>query len=86
VAIRQGGNVVTLNRSQIYLNALALFTAGRVRLPNRPRLIRQLIGLQRRPGRSGHDTVDHPRGGADDIANVACACLVLLAGGARPLS
>jgi hypothetical protein len=70
-----------LNRSEIYLNAVGLFTAGRVNLPDSPRLVHQLISLERRAARSsGHDTVDHPAGGHDDLANACCGCLVALAG------
>ena len=70
-----------LSRSEIYLASVALFTAGRVRLPDNPRLVHQLISLERRAARSsGHDTVDHPAGGHDDLANAACGCLVALAG------
>jgi hypothetical protein len=79
---RQGGEN-RLNRSQIYLNALPLFSASRVRLPDNPRLVHQLISLERKAVRSGHDLVDHPRGQHDDLANSVCACLVTLAG-ARP--
>jgi hypothetical protein len=74
-----------LNRSEIYLNAVGLFTAGRVRLPDNSRLVHQLINLERRASRSsGHDTVDHPAGGHDDLANAACGCLVALAGKGTP--
>jgi hypothetical protein len=75
-----------LNRSEIYLNSVGLFTAGRVKLPDNPRLVHQLIGLERHTARSsGHDTVDHPAGGHDDLANAACGCLVALAAKSRPL-
>ncbi len=80
------GSQGRLNRSEIYLNAVGLFTAGRVRLPDNPRLSHQLIGLERRASRSsGHDTVDHPAGGHDDLANAACGCLVALAGKHAPM-
>jgi hypothetical protein len=77
---RNPGPQVRLNRSEIYLNALPLFTAGRVRLLDHPRLFNELISLERRSQRSGHDSVDHPRGRHDDLANSVCACLVTLAG------
>jgi hypothetical protein len=72
-----------LNRSTIYLNALPLFTSGRVRLVDHPRLFNELIRLERRTNRSGRDSVDHPDGQHDDIANAVCACLVVIAG--RPV-
>lgn len=75
-----------LSRSEIYLNAVGLFTAGRVRLPDSSRLVHQLISLERRASRSsGHDSVDHPAGGHDDLANACCGCLVALAGKSAPL-
>jgi hypothetical protein len=75
------GNQGRLSRSEIFLNSVGLFTAGRVRLLDNPRLSHQLISLERRAARSsGHDTVDHPAGGHDDLANAACGCLVALAG------
>ena len=74
------GSQGKLNRSEIYLNAISLFTSGRVRLPDNPRLVHQLISLERRASRSsGHDSVDHPAGAHDDLANAACGCLVALA-------
>jgi len=80
------GNQGRLNRSQIYLNAAGLFTAGRVRLLDNRRLAHQLVSLERRAARSsGHDAVDHPAGGHDDLANAACGCLVALAGKSAPM-
>jgi hypothetical protein len=79
------GHQGRLNRSEIYLNSVGLFTAARVRLPDNPRLVHQLISLERRASRSsGHDSVDHPAGGHDDLANAACGCLVALAGKPAP--
>src|SRR5262249_44691039 len=46
-------------KSQIYLEALPMFTSGRVRLLDLPRLLAQLLGLERRTARGGKDTVDH---------------------------
>jgi hypothetical protein len=75
-----------LNRSEIYLNSVGLFTSGRVRLLDNPRLVHQLISLERRAARSsGHDTVDHPAQGHDDLANACCGCLVALAGKPAPM-
>jgi len=75
-----------LNRSEIYLNSVGLFTAGRVKLPDSPRLVHQLISLERRAARSsGHDSVDHSAGAHDDLANACCGCLVALAGKPAPM-
>jgi hypothetical protein len=81
IAIRDQGRDYKLNRSEIYLDALPAFTAGRVRLPDEPRLVHQLVSLERRPSNSGRDIVDHPRskGSHDDLANSCCAAITLLA-------
>jgi hypothetical protein len=71
-------------KSLIYAEALPLFNAGRVEIPNNPRLINQLIGLERRTGR-GRDIIDSAPNGHDDLANVACgAALVALGKGTMP--
>ena len=62
-------------RSQIYLECLPLFARGLVRLPNHPRLLRELRLLERHTHRSGRDTVDHGRNGHDDHANAVCGVL-----------
>lgn len=67
-----------LDRSQIYLECLPLFTGGRVRLIEHKRLKSQLIGLERRTYPTGKDRVNHPDGGHDDVANAAAGALSLL--------
>jgi hypothetical protein len=37
--------------------------------------VTQLISLERRTSRSGKDSIDHPPGAHDDIANVAAGAL-----------
>lgn len=39
---------------------------------------RQLLNLERRTSRAGKDSVDHPPGAYDDIANSAAGALVYL--------
>jgi hypothetical protein len=51
--------------------------AGKAQLLDSPRLVGQLCGLQRRTSSSGKQSVDHPRNGADDLANSTCGALVL---------
>jgi hypothetical protein len=67
-------------KSQIYSEALPLLNSGRVELLDHARLITQLTGLERRTARGGRDTIDHPQGAHDDIANAAAGALVLAAG------
>jgi hypothetical protein len=64
-----------INKSQIYLEALPLFARGLIRLPNHPRLLRELRLLERHTHRSGKDSVDHGRNGSDDYANTCCGVL-----------
>jgi hypothetical protein len=67
-----------LTKSEIYLEVIPLFTRGLVRLPNHPRLLRELRLLERQTHRSGRDSVEHPRGQHDDYSNVCCGALRLI--------
>jgi hypothetical protein len=66
-------------RGQIYLEVLPLFTRGLVSMPEHKALVRELRLLERHTHRSGKDTVDHGRNGADDHANAVCGLLRTLA-------
>jgi hypothetical protein len=51
-----------------------------------PRLVSQLCALERRTVRGGRDSIDHPPGAHDDIANSVAGVLVVVAGaGGAPL-
>ena len=65
------------DRSAIYLNALPLFTSGRVRLIDSSRLVAQFAGLERRTFPTGRDRIDHGQAGKDDACNAAAGALVL---------
>jgi hypothetical protein len=67
-----------MTKSELYLEALPLFTQGLVSLPDHPRLIRALRLLERRTSRIGRDVVDHGRSGSDDYINAAAGVLRLL--------
>jgi hypothetical protein len=67
------------SKSDLYLEVLPMFARGVVRFPAHKRLISELRALERRPGRSGKDSVDHPVGGSDDVANSVAGALWLLA-------
>jgi len=73
------------DRSEIYCEALPLFMSGRCKLLDSQRLVGQLAQLERRTFSNGKDKVDHPRNGADDLANAAAGALVLAAGRRQPL-
>jgi len=71
-------------KSDVYRDALALFTARRVELLEHGRLQRQLVALERRVGRgTGRDVIDHGPHGNDDCANAACGALLAAADRAR---
>jgi hypothetical protein len=67
-------------KSDLYVDLLPLLNAKRIELLDHPRLISQLVGLERRTARfSGKDSIDHGPNGHDDIANsiAGVASLVL---------
>jgi hypothetical protein len=67
------------DRSQIYLDCLPLFMAGRVRLLDNKRLVSQFAALERRTSPVGKHRIDHGPGGHDDLCNSAAGALVLAA-------
>jgi hypothetical protein len=71
-------------KSDIYLEWLPLLNAGRCRMLDNRTMYNQLLGLERRVARGGHESIDHPPGGHDDVANVACGVLVELIGKRDP--
>jgi hypothetical protein len=68
-----------ISRSDAYLELLPLMTSGRVELPDDPVLRTELLGLERRTGRSGRDSVDHRPGAHDDLANATALAAVTAA-------
>jgi hypothetical protein len=67
------------SKSDLYIEALTLFTRGAIALPNHAQLLRELRLLERRTHRSGRDSVDHGPRGNDDHANAALGCAVFAA-------
>jgi hypothetical protein len=63
-------------RSEAYLTLLPAINSGKVELLDQARMISQLCALERHTARSGRDSVDHPRGGKDDVINAAALALV----------
>jgi hypothetical protein len=64
-----------LTKSEIYLHVLPLWTAGRVRLVDSPRVVDQLAQLRRKVGSGGRESVDHARSAHDDLANAVAGVL-----------
>jgi hypothetical protein len=68
-------------KSDLYRDCLALLNSRRVSLLDNPRLVNQLVGLERRTARGGRDSIDHAPGAHDDVANAVCGALVELGRG-----
>jgi hypothetical protein len=66
-----------LSKSQLYIESVAYWNRGAVRIPNHAPLLRELRLLERRVHRSGKDSVDHPRNGSDDLSNALVGALHL---------
>jgi hypothetical protein len=67
-------------KSDIYRDSLPLMNSRTVELLDIPRLANQLCDLERRTSRGGRDSIDHPPGGHDDLANAAMGALLLASG------
>jgi hypothetical protein len=66
-------------KSDIYRDMLPILNSRRCQLLDIKRLISQFHSLERRTARGGRDSIDHPPGLHDDIANSVAGSLVLLA-------
>ena len=74
-------------KTALYTEFLPIINSGKVELLDTQRLIQQLCTLERRTGRgTGRDSVDHPPGGHDDVANATAGCAVMAVSGPRPLN
>jgi hypothetical protein len=74
------------DRSRIYLDCLPLFTAGKARLLDNPRLLTQFASLERKTSVTGRDQVNHPPGGRDDACNAAALSMVLASVVKKPMT
>ena len=63
-------------RSELYGALLPLINSRCIDLLDSNKLVNQLIGLERRTSRNGKDSIDHPPGGHDDLANSVAGALV----------
>jgi hypothetical protein len=64
------------DKSALFLEALPLFSTGRIALPDNQRLVHQLTNLERITTKSGRDKVSCPSGGSDDLANAVAGAAV----------
>lgn len=68
---------------EIYKDSIPLYNGQRCEILDHPKLVNQLITLERRTTRGGRDSIDHPPGGHDDVANSVCGALLLASAGKR---
>jgi hypothetical protein len=67
-------------KSTIYIELLPILNSGRAELLDLPRLTAQLCSLERRTARGGRDSIDHPPGAHDDVANCVGGAIVRATG------
>ena len=79
---REGIKLVhsTLPKSQIYAELLGPLNSGKVELLDHPRMLNQLLRLERKVGPGGRDRIDHAKRAKDDLINSAAGCLGLALG------
>jgi hypothetical protein len=77
-------DVSALTKSAIYREFLPALNGQRVRLLDLPRLIGQLVSLERRTSRGGKDSIDAPPGSHEDVANAVCGVLANTLADRRP--
>jgi hypothetical protein len=65
-------------KSVLYANLLPALNSGRIELLDHARLATQLCALERRTARGGRDTIDHPPGGHDDLANCVAGVVAVV--------
>jgi hypothetical protein len=63
-------------KSDLYKDVLPLINSRQVELLDHPRCVAQLCSLERRAGRGGRDSIDHPPGSHDDVCNAVAGVLV----------
>lgn len=73
--------VAEKTRSDLYRDLLPLLTARTAELLDDPTLKRQLCRLERRTSRAGKDSIDHPPGSHDDVANAVAGALSIVGAG-----
>jgi hypothetical protein len=71
-------DVSKVRKSDIYLSFVPIVNAARCEMIDESRQKYQLLSLERRIARGGHESVDHPRGGHDDCANVVAGVMTVM--------
>lgn len=65
-------------KSALYQGLLPALNSQRVDLPDHPKLVDQIAGLERRVARGGRESIDHPPHGHDDLANAVAGVVARL--------
>src|SRR5262249_24505620 len=65
------------SKSELYLATIPVFTSKRIELLDIEKMKNEFRRLERRRGRSGKDSIDHPPRGSDDIANAVAGVIYL---------
>jgi len=67
-----------LTASELFRSMVPALLAGDIELPDDPRLIGQLLALERRSARGGREQISHPPNGHDDVAVAVAGVLHLV--------
>jgi hypothetical protein len=59
---------------------LPILNSGKADLIDNKVMLNQLVSLERRVARGGRDSIDHPPGGHDDVANAVAGVITNLRG------
>ena len=57
------------SKTDLYLDLVPRINSGKIELLDDHALVTQLLALERKPTTSGRESIDHPRGQLDDLAN-----------------
>jgi hypothetical protein len=72
------------DRSSVYMDTLPIFTSGRARLLDNPKMISQFASLERRTFSTGRERID-PGPGHDDLANSCAIAMSLVDAAEAPI-
>jgi hypothetical protein len=64
-------------KSSLYIDMLAMLNSARIELLDHGKTVNQLCALERRTSRGGRDSIDHPPGGHDDLANAVAGLVAV---------
>src|SRR5258705_596383 len=74
---RIGYELSEKTKSELYLATIPVFTSKRIELLDIEKMKTEFRRLERRRGRSGKDSIDHPPRGSNDIANAVAGVICL---------